>query len=228
MAANSALAAARPISSRFMSTLVSGGRAVGGQDLPVVEAHDRDVVGHAAAALAQGVEHAARHLVAAAEDRVDVGLLAEQHRGGRAAPALRPHAVTDVADEGEPGLVERGPGARRPGPARRCTGVAADVGDPGPAAGDQVLDRHAGRRPRCRGRSRGPSGSSDGAYAYTTGTGRSRPSDGRGSVRLPDHDEAVDAAASSAARGAARGSRRRGRRRGTPRPRPRRRRPRRP
>src|SRR5678816_3374015 len=29
------------------------------------------------------------------------------------------------------------------------------------------------------------SGSSEGAYAYTTGTGSSRPSDGRGSVRLP-------------------------------------------
>src|ERR1700754_1770208 len=44
------------------------GAGATGEDLPVVEAHDRDVVGDGTTVLAQRVHDAAGHLVAAAED----------------------------------------------------------------------------------------------------------------------------------------------------------------
>lgn len=170
------------------------GAGAGGEDVPVVEAHDGHVLGDAAAAFPQRVEHAAGHLVGAAEDRVDLGLAVEEHPGGGPAPALFPGAVGDFADEGESGRFE---GGLRPGRAvagGAVLAVAADVGDPGAAAGDEVLDGHPagvhvvrhdrevvgrfGRRVRVH----------DG---HVHGVGQRRARVGRGA----HHDEAVHAAA---------------------------------
>src|SRR5689334_24660030 len=116
---------------------------VAGQDFPVVEAHHGDVAGDVTATLAYGVEDAARDLVAAAEDRVDVGLLPQEHRGRCAPPALGPRAEANVTDERKPGVLEGGTRSVRALLRGAVAGIAGDVGDARPAAGDEVLDREA-------------------------------------------------------------------------------------
>ena len=49
----------------------SGGRALRGEDLPVVEADDGDLAGNVNARLVQRVQHATGDLVGAGEDRVE-------------------------------------------------------------------------------------------------------------------------------------------------------------
>src|ERR1700730_19239706 len=62
-------------------------------DLPIVEADQRDRVGHADAALAERIRHPAGDLVVAAEDRIGRhAAAAEKLRHALAAPALGPHA----------------------------------------------------------------------------------------------------------------------------------------
>ena len=82
---------------QFLEVGVDGGQLgarVGRQDLPVVEADDRHVVGNRTAEVAERVEDAAGDLVGAAEDRVDVGVLCEQQRRGVRGPSARTSSRT--------------------------------------------------------------------------------------------------------------------------------------
>jgi hypothetical protein len=65
-----------------------GWPALGREDLPVVVTDDGDVVGDAPAEVPQGVDDAGGDLIAATEDRVDVGVRVEEHARGMPAPAL--------------------------------------------------------------------------------------------------------------------------------------------
>ena len=109
--------AARPSASRFMSTLVKRRPGALGHDLPIVEAHDRDVAGHGEPKFAQGVDRAARDLVVAAEERVWRRPAAtEEAPRCLAPPGLRPVAgQAFVRLRHKPGLAR----ARRDSPASR-------------------------------------------------------------------------------------------------------------
>src|SRR4051812_18917923 len=74
-------------------------------DVPVVEAHDGDVVGDLPPGLAQAVDDASGHLVAAAEDAVEVGDLGREHNSRLPAPLLRPGTEGEVGpDDRQAGL----------------------------------------------------------------------------------------------------------------------------
>ena len=60
------------------------------EEVPVVEAYDRDVVGYPTPALAQRLDGAARDLVVPAEEAVDVGVEIEQTIRRHVAPACAP------------------------------------------------------------------------------------------------------------------------------------------
>jgi hypothetical protein len=124
-----------------MSMVDSGGLALPGQDLPVVEADDCHLAWNVNACLVQCVQHATRNLVGAGEDRIELGVLLEQHPGRAASPRLGPRAEVDLAtSQRKPGVLEFGQCTLRA--VLRCAErrVAGDVGDLPATAGDQVLD----------------------------------------------------------------------------------------
>ena len=134
--ASSAVAIAWPISAIGWRTVVSGGRRGGGQR-DVVEADERDVVGHPPAPLAQRLQRAERHEVVRDEDAVEVRArrrAASASRGGRPRPrsrrarrprARRPSAASSAAEALEPvdggGHVERAGDRARSGCGPRST-----------------------------------------------------------------------------------------------------------
>ena len=118
-AANTRWAAVRPSCCRLASMLVSSGRALVVSTSQLSNPMTARSSGTVRLQVAGGVEGAAGDLVGAAQDGVDVGVPGQQHGGGVAPPALGPLAVHDVADELEPGGVQRRRGRRRRGRGRR-------------------------------------------------------------------------------------------------------------
>src|ERR1035437_1557924 len=102
----------------------------GGQYLPVVEAHHRDLTGHVHSSVPKHVHDAAGNLVTPAEDRVDIRGLIPQRVGCSAAPRLAPAAEPDLSScQLETRICQGGQGT--PCPVARCreAHIAGDVSD---------------------------------------------------------------------------------------------------
>jgi hypothetical protein len=113
-----------------------------GHHFPVVDADDPDLLRHEASGFPQRVGDPAGDLVAAAEDPVEAGAPAQQDVRRLAAPSLAPLAVERfVADEADAGGVQCGDGPGGAFAGGQVPVGAGDVGDAGPAGGEQVVDR---------------------------------------------------------------------------------------
>jgi hypothetical protein len=83
-------------------------------DFPIIEANDRDVLGHAHATLAKRIDDTTGDLVAAAEDCTRAGAHAQQPLHGLVPPGFAPGACQHpIRSPGNSFFLQRLPDARR-------------------------------------------------------------------------------------------------------------------